>query len=81
MKSGWRRHRGVGHQEPDFDCGHVFEQFSVGSKDSGETWDVFEWLSPEQTQVICTASSEDYATFLAAAANTCKNFSPCRELD
>ena len=56
-------------------------QFSMGTQDNYETFQIFEWLDDCQTQIVCTATDEEYARFITAALNTCKEFSPCRELE
>ncbi len=56
-------------------------QFSLGTEDNFKTFQIFEWLDDTSTQVVCTATDEAYAKFITAALNTCKELSPCRELE
>jgi hypothetical protein len=51
-------------------------RFVMGTQDNFLTFEVFEWLDFDQTQVVCTATDEEYARFITAALNTCKDFSP-----
>jgi hypothetical protein len=61
-----------------FACG--FEQFTIGTDDGGVFYDVFEWLSPDKTQVGCTCRDIQYAQFIAASLNHCAAFSPMIDL-
>ncbi len=80
MKGAWKRHKHSEDDQPDY-ARMPYDQFMMGSEDGGLTWDVLEWLDPDQMQIICRHCSQDYATFITAALNTCRAFSPCRPLD
>jgi len=68
-------------QDTDRESGPAAVQFTLGTEDNFKTFKIFEWLDDTSTQVVCTTTDETYATFITAALNTCKEFSPCREIE
>jgi hypothetical protein len=68
-------------QDKNREFGPAPVQFTLGTEDNFKTFQIFEWLDDSRTQVVCTATDEAYAKFITAALNTCKELSPCRELE